>query len=53
MIAVTDLKEFQRFEQRPFVRKETCSEIEIRTRLGFIRKEVTLYYRDKKLTNEM
>ena len=24
--AVTDLKEYQRFEQRPFVRKKTCSE---------------------------
>ena len=24
--AVTDLKEYQRFEQNPFVRKETCSD---------------------------
>ena len=38
--AVTDHKKFQYFKQRPFVRKETCSEIEVATGLGFIQKGV-------------
>ena len=33
--AATDLKEFQRFEQTPFVRKETCSEIALLETLEF------------------